>query len=411
VPILSEEEKAQRAADTAVTGINAKIEAARRLAPQLVANGMASNLQEALALATDYFGLYTSPSSRSASGGVRAIPGHDKDGNPVMGVFDAASRAFVYPTGHEKAGQPIPGFMQRGATDTMSYGQLRETLAKTMFGANFGQLDQVQQQQVLDEEKLQLQSQSKSRALGTEQGQFQGPIDVSTAQRTGTQVGASSADYAGQNIPQAGINERRRSLEALQATITRMMKPQPQTGNPQAFSHSLLDVLPSANELAGIAPNAIIALRRRANTPSGLVDESGRALTYREAMARLDSNLNSIVNVLARVKDEQRGTQTEKDADRAMAALLDIQGKLNDPLAGDTRESAVARMNEAMDSLNRIMAGLPGAPVPNQQRSTPPAAPAAAPAAGGNPTLQNGPRYYQNAAGEWVLTDPNTTRP
>lgn len=239
----------------------------------------------------------------------------------------------------------------------------REAISRAQFGGkSFAQLTPAEQQVVLDAERQRAGQMSETRALGTETGQFKGPIDVKTAQETNTQVGTSSADYAGQQIPTAVDRERVQDLGVIRGDLTRIS--------------GLLGILPSEKTLAGVAPGAVLAARRRMNSDAGLKDKDGKpiAMSYRTGIAQLEANVDSMVNLLARVRGRSVGTQTEQDAERAYNAVVQLKAGLTNPLGGDTQESARVRIAEALAGLDRVIAQLPaagGTPTPNKPAVAP----------------------------------------
>lgn len=379
VPLMTDEERMGKAIrEQTMAGeadVQAKVNVARRLATTLNIP-----LNEAL----DRVGLR----SRDALG---TPPQPGSFGNAVQ--LKNAERAT--------AGQPpmtaaeTQAFMveweRSQATAARGYGVDREAISMAMTGKPFGDNDQATQAAIMDEEKKLLQGEATARSVGTGQGRFQSPLTAKEAQDVGAPVGATSAQLAGQQIPTAPERERRRSLEVLKTDLTRVQQ--------------LLAVLPSEKDAAGVAPGGVLAVRRRLNSPSGVSDDQGNALSYRSAVAQLESVVDSVVNVLARTRGEQRGTQTERDAERAYNAVVKLQAGLTDPFGGDTRESAAARLREALDGLDRVMAALPATPVP--RTGTQPAdAPAARPAAPASPSGRGaGPRSGQQPTSGAVMRD------
>lgn len=222
------------------------------------------------------------------------------------------------------------------------YGVDREALSKAIFNKPYDQLTLEEAQTVIDEEKKMLEAEANARGTGTATARFNAQIDIPTAQATGQPVGTRASDLAGATVLTQDQQARMRSLDTLQGDLVRI--------------EQLLDILPSERELAGLAPGAAFAIRRRSNADSGLKDERGQPLSRRAAVARLQSAVDNMVNVMARARAEQRGTQTERDAERAYNAVVQLQAGLSDPLGGDTRESARARLQEALDGLARVRA-------------------------------------------------------
>lgn len=263
------------------------------------------------------------------------------------------------------------------------YGVDRESIAQTLFNKSFANLSVAERETVMDEEqRLLVRGESANRALGTAEGRFQGPADLSTAQQTGVEVGTSAAAVAGQRVPTAAENERRDSTLAVRDQLMHIR------------DDLLVGALPGKEELGGLAPGAAYALRRR--LPE-----------YRDKVASLESAVNNIVNVMARSVAQQRGTQTERDALRAEAAIVQIRDAV---LTGDTLESATARINESLRVLEGILGRLPNRPVPNAQPGAgtqqPPPQGAAGPE-GTQPLPTGGVNAVQNDQGEWVLQFPD----
>ena len=218
------------------------------------------------------------------------------------------------------------------------FGQDREAIAKSIFNKRFAELTSGEAGIVIREEQGMLRAEGQARAEGTGQGRFNTPADLSTAQQTGVQVGTTPAQVAGQNVPTTDDRERRRGVEELKTTL-------------EDIRDRLLVALPKQDELAGLLPGAALQIRRR--SPQ-----------YREAIGQLEAAVNQIVNVNARVVGQQRGAQTERDALRAEAAIVNLNTRLTDPAQGDTQESAAARINETQVILDRILGQLPETPVP-----------------------------------------------
>ena len=76
----------------------------------------------------------------TSGGGYQSVPGELPDGSPAFGVFDRAQRAYVYPTGHPQAGQPILGFQPRTATGSTSLGADREATSRRLYGVPAAQV-------------------------------------------------------------------------------------------------------------------------------------------------------------------------------------------------------------------------------------------------------------------------------
>lgn len=307
----------------------------------LVSSGFSE--QEALAL-------IKTKMERAARGGVGASGFQSVAGEvmeeetgkkvPTYGAFDKAKGAYIGTDPDSPYyGIPIPGFTPRPTTGNQprSYGQDREAIAKSKYGVQFKDLDQAQATDVIAEEKKMLSGKAESRGAGAGIAAFNKPIGVGEAQRTNTDVGASSANYAGQQIPSNAEQDVRRGVEGVKGQL-------------EHVKTLIGAALPKAGELAGLVPGATMAIRRR--SPQ-----------YRTQIAALESALDNVVNVLARTVGQQRGAQTEQDATRAYNTVVSMKARLLDPLAGDTQESAAARIAETMQYLDVVLQKLPATPV------------------------------------------------
>ena len=259
---------------------------------------------------------------------------------PTFAVLDKASGQYKGTDPDSPYyGIPIPGFRPKatGAGANPFYGQDREAIARAVYGVPFSKLTPEQAADVNGKRQSQLQEDAVQRGTGSGIATFNKPIGVGEAQRTNTQVGATSAQYAGQAVPSTAEQDQRRGVESVKSQL-------------QHVSTLIGAALPKANELSGLAPGATLAIRRR--SPQ-----------YRTQIAQLESALDNVVNVLARTVGQQRGAQTEMDATRAYNTVVSMKARLLDPTAGDTVESATARIQETMKYLETVLASLPATPV------------------------------------------------
>jgi len=371
VPILTREEKGERSIGTMETETTAKVALARRMLPQLKDVDPTATMDDALAVV----GIRTPSATARGTAAMRpqSVRG-TVDGKPAFGVFDPTTRSYIDPDTQ----QPLRGFTPLTSAATQQFGVDREAIAKHVFEKPFRDLTSQEAGVVLREEKRMLQEEGSSRTLGAGQGRFQAPIDIPTAQQTGVAVGTSAQQVAGQIAPTQPQIDRRKSVVQLQQGLT-------------DIRDRLLVALPKETELAGLAPGAAYAVRRR--LPQ-----------YRNQIASLESAINNVVNVMARSVGEQRGTQTERDALRAEAAIAQIRDAL---LTGDTQESAKARITESMAVLDRILTQLPQPVVPTGGVA-PTAAPTVTPGQGGpqggQPPSAPRSRAIRDANGGWVIT-------
>ena len=328
----------------------AKTAVARRLAQQ---TGM--SFEEAL----DRVGMRQSTTSAAQ---FRSIAGEMPDGSDAFAILDVRSGQYLDPITRE----PLQGFRPRATgTSTPSAGVAYNRAAQLAGFKSFNDVPADKRAEVAkkaEEIEKGLREQGAFGAgMGTGAAKQATGIDIPTSQSSGLPVGTTPNDVKGQTVPTMPQQETGRSLESLKAGMTRL--------------DQLLDILPSEKEAFGAIPGATMAARRRMNSASGIKDENGKMLSYREATAQLDSVVSSMLNVLARVRDQQRGTQTEKDAERAMDTLVKAQTSFYDVAGGDTRESARARLKESFAALQRAIDAVPKVPAAGK-----PAGQSAAPA-------------------------------
>ena len=135
----------------------------------------------------------------------------------------------------------------------------------------------------------------------------------------------------------------------------------------------VLDVLPSQNELAGLAPAAWVSGRRRVSP------------AFNARFARLEARIAGLVNDFAKVRG-QTGAQTEPDVERAYQSLVDTQSRI---FGGDTRESARNRLAESLRLVTNVLASLP----PEPEGRGPAAAPEGRGSAGAPAVMRDGILY------------------
>lgn len=314
------------------------------------------------------------------AGTLQSVSGEAPDATgrmvPAFGVFDRATGAYTHPT----TGEIIAGFRPRVAGQR-GYGQDREALALETYGKKFADLEPAEVADVMAKAQALIRTTATNRAEGTNAAIMTKPIGVSEAQRTNTAVGTTPAQYAGQEIASTQEQDRRRSVETVRTQLDHIS--------------TLLGALPKSTDLAGLAPGAALAIRRRAPGT-------------RAQIAQLESAVDNIIATLSRTVQENRGAQTENDATRAYNTVVALKGRLLDPLAGDTQESAAARIAETKAALDQVLSRLPGTPSPRPPAGSaggpPPGVGAAPPApAGGSPTM---PSAYKGPDGVWRIRQP-----
>lgn len=382
VELPTEEEKLAKATRQVAAGEMATVQGKRDAALRIAATGVP------LMQAYEMVGLRTTASSATP-------PQPGSIGNMIQ-LRNAERAASGLPAMTAQEVQDfVNGQTKSEANARSTFGQDREAIARAMFaGKAFGDLTPEEQAAVIEEEEKKFGRESRERGLGTADAKFNAPLDIAGARENQLPVGTTAAQVSGQVVPTDDQNDRRRALGVLQQDLNRIQ--------------DLIAVLPAGDALGGTAPGAWLAVRRRMNSPSEIKDPAtGQPLSYREAIAQLEAVVESTVNVLARARAEQRGTQTERDADRAYAAIVNLKAGLTDPFGGDTRESAQARIKESIDGIQRVLAGLPATPQP---RGGAPAAPKPAtvtppaqPATGGTGLKMDAQGNILDASGRIVV--------
>lgn len=271
---------------------------------------------------------------------------------------------------------------------TQSRGADREAVATRLFGKRYGELQPEEATQVDAEVQKYIQTSAQSRETGTALGKFNAPIDVQTAQATQLPVGTTSAQVAGQAVPTAQQQDRIR----LASTIRQQLE----------SIKTKLGVLPRNGDLiGGMLPGAVYSARR--------IDPR-----YRTQIADLESTVNNIRASLTRTIQANVGTETEKDAQRALTTLVDLDASLLNPTKGDTQESATVRLQDTITYLDSVLQTLPAQPVPQPVGTPPPSTtpPPRTGAAGTPPPRSAAPppsatSFKKDAQGNWVISLPN----
>ncbi len=350
VPMMSQEQVMERKLGAEAAQTTQRVQLARdRIYPALKAVDKDATMEDALAYA---FG--KTPPSRSQRYGSA----------PQVGSFGDYVKRQEAETGHTLTPDEVESARREWASASQSLGMLAEraagqlgfkSAADARAAGAMDQVNQLAQQMAVDAAG----ATTTARVDATNAGVMRKPADFATAQERGVPVGTTPEQAIGATVPTTAQNESRASITSLKTSL-------------ENIRDNLLDVLPSETEtIGGIAPGAVTMARRR--MPS-----------YRNKFAALDAAVNNIVNVVARTVAQQRGMQSEKDAQRAEAAITQLQSGL---LSGDTRESAAARIKETLETLERVAAAIP-APIA-----------AKAPAA---PATTTKPGAYVLVNGKWV---------
>lgn len=157
--------------------------------------------------------------SRGVGGasGAQSIAGQLADGSPAFGVFDRALRAYVYPAGHPKEGQPIPGFQPRTTTGSKSYGADREAIAmEAEFGGKPYSQQTPEMRTRIGQEVIR-RGGEKAGAVTTGRGEAAAAVPLATPQRIST-----TAELAGQwTKATTSRNEMQRQYSLMQTGVLR----------------------------------------------------------------------------------------------------------------------------------------------------------------------------------------------
>lgn len=287
---------------------------------------------------------------------------------PAFGVFDRARGGYYDPN----TGQALPGFRPRTTTGSTSLGADRETGSRLLFGKPATQLTPTEMAAV-DKWALERAGDvSFERAVGAGTGRAQTallmPMTADEAALQEVKIGTRWADIQGIVPVTAKQHDR---LEA-----ARTLAPQV-----DLIGNLVMDVFPPQSGLIGGVTAAAVLKQKEWNRDP--------------ALARLKSAVALALGNVARVIAAESGRLTEQDAERARAALVNLQVSLTQ---GDTQESAIAKIIDLDAGIKKIIADIktPGQVLEERkQGATPPPAPA--PAAK-PPTSSPGPAARSEAA-------------
>jgi hypothetical protein len=227
-----------------------------------------------------------------------------------------------------------------------SGGVNREAIARAQYGKAFNQLTETEAASVIKAETALIGQQAYTRTDAGNKADFNAPLTPTQAMATNLPVGTTGPEVKGQGVSTQADIDARRGTENLVTQLTHIDK-------------DLIDAaLPDENELGGLLPGAWFALARRGALP-GLSREQNNA--KRDAIAALEAAVNNSVNVIARNVAQQRGTQTERDAERAEAAMVSLRDQI---IKGDTRQTARTRLGETLAVVNQNLAKLPQQAMP-----------------------------------------------
>lgn len=272
-------------------------------------------------------------------------------------------------------GQPFIGARPLTRTGSVSLGADREALARLHFGKPASALTQ-EEMAVVDQAAIERAGAvSYERGIGSGSARAQTALMMPlTAEEAATQevrVGTTWADIQG--IVPVTVKQHAR-LDA-----ARNLAPQI-----DAIGSLVMDVFPPQSGLVGgLTAAAVLKQKEAIRDP---------------ALARLRSAINIALGNVARVLAAETGQITQRDAERAEAALVNLKVGL---LSGETQESAIAKLIDLQTTTKRIINDIktPGQVLEERKAPSPtppPAAPAATPTA--KPTPPPGPAARSEAA-------------
>lgn len=263
---------------------------------------------------------------------------------PTYGTFNKQTGSW-----QDAQGQPLSTFRRTattGATGRSDTARLSEAGAQYLFGRSMGELALEEPDKLIhvadwvkDYKVKEAGEVTGARADANNTAVMDKPADFTVSQRAGVAVGTTPSQVAGQIVPTAESMKTEMELKNARQQLNEILP--------------LLEVLPSQHELiGGVLPGAVLAKRR---------------VTNREAVAALESAVQNIAAPMQRAKGDTR--LSNADLDRALDQIVQIKAGLTNPLGGDTKESALARIRQTMAFLdladkNRIQRVQPGAPPP-----------------------------------------------
>lgn len=266
-------------------------------------------------------------------------------------------------------GTPLPGAVRQvPKTAQHTMGIAFERAARELGYANGTSVPAGPEAEAVNARAVQLlQDEATARTYGQGIGRFQAPMTADQALRAGAPVGTTSQQLVGQAIPTQQQRDARIGIRQVSDGIRTQILP-------------LLNVLPSQRDFGGtIAPGAIFAARRR-------------SAEWQPRIAQLESALASVKSNLTRIQGE-RGALSDQDIARVNNALIVLNAGLDNFFGADNAESAAARLNQTLQSLDLVAANLPATPVPQGPGAAVGAPPPGAsrgvtpPPAGGRTTL------------------------
>lgn len=352
VPLLSPEEVDQLGIDRKVHGdeamISGKVALTRKILPALQALDPSATLDDAM--------MATGLKTRASVAGSIQKP-------PQVGTFGDQLLRKQAELGRPLTTTEVEDL--RSEYSVQRFGQERESSAARLFGKSYGQLTPEERQKADDSARESIGETAAARTKGAGEGKMDAPLTIPQAQQTGGVVGQTSREASGQHVATKEQNELRRTSTQLTDQLTNV--------------ETLLSVLPSDKDMiGGKIPGAMLEIRRRSPET-------------RAQVAALEAAVDSMVNNIARVVSGAKGAQSEPDAKRAEAAILQLKQNLTGALTGegDTQESAKARIAETRKAIESLVGSLP----PELAKKVEGAAAAPAAASTGGYTTKDGKLY------------------
>lgn len=379
VPLMSEEERATRDAKR-ITGregavATARVDVARRLLPQLQALDKNVTLEDALRYVSkgDLFNPYT-----GSTGGVSSVPGQvtEADGSthPEFGIFDRKLQGYVYPAGHEKAGQTIPGFTPRTSTGSTNLGADREAKARELFNKPASALNSEEMAKVNAALPQFAGQMAEGRGLGS------GRAKITT--ELNSPIGATAASLY--NVPPTT------TLAELSQTNTLRPEQQEKVASLGQVDQLLDDI---NKALPTVFPDVEEGIWGRLQSQFSLAMQK---LAADDDLAKLDGAINASLAQVAQLSGQPGSRLSDKDIELAKSTLAELKPSV---FGGDTLRTAKVRLGVLQRLLDKAKSAVPSKEAsPGSTKAPAGAAPAAGGGAGGTggatgATIKDGKLY------------------
>jgi hypothetical protein len=236
-------------------------------------------------------------------------------------------------------GEPLEGARPPTHAAVRSYGAPMEAATRQLFpGKSYGMLtvDEARQVQVRAEQII--AETAKQRGLATGEAQnatrAQTPISIEESIQSGAPVNAPRSAVAGQVMATPAQRDAANTADMILPVLSN------DDPNDPGILELSAQVLPTAEEasIGGFNTAGAMVAYRRSRTE------------YQPLFAALDSKV-AIIQSQIRKLQGQAGAETEKDAERALSTIANIQGGW---LRGDTREAQAARIEVLRGYIERM---------------------------------------------------------